>query len=375
MSAGFATLAYHMIRNEQARTSANRRNRNRKKSNDAALRSGGFQGETTNFGNLSLSGKSLLDTTKSAKSSTDFNTTPAVRLNKTGGVQENVDLNPLQTTNALPKDRGVASKGRGGAARAEAAVDRKKKRDARIKKKKRDRQDAAADERVEDRVAAGESREEAEIAEGVAPGSTDDPQLSITRSDELQNIIDSLGEGFDLQNEDIRGLAGDFEAGFGDLTRSTNEVFDAQKEDFDATRRQTLGTLKEDIARRRISGSSFAADSLGRVTSEFDKRDRALAGQRNTALATSRLQEAEVQQRLFTLANDAIVKKWTSFLEQSNFESGLAAEIRLGIFGISSENERFNAEMRQSKRDQELEIGGNVLTSIIEANKDTDKDT
>lgn len=342
MSVGFVGLAYKMIRDEQARTKANRKNQ----AGNKAIKPFSSPGQRTLIGDLSKP--------QDLRTSTPGGTFGKTRPFDTAEPSGELDF------------RGVASKGSGGAASAEAAIKRKKKKEARIRENKKRQAEEKRNQRIEDRVEGGQTREEAEAAEGVELGSSTPPGVSIERSEALTESLRNLGLAFDQQNQDIRGLSGDFEAGFGDLTRSTNEVFDAQQEEFDATRRKTLGTLKDDIARRRISGSSFAADSLGRVTSEFDKRDRALAGERNTALATSKLQEADVQQRLFTQANDAAVKKWQAFVNQFNFETELAQQLTLGISGIVSENARHNAELRQAREDRDLQFITDVGGATIE---------
>lgn len=350
MSVGFVTLASKLIMDEQNRTKQNRKNRESNKT----VKPFSSPGQRTLIGDLS-------------KPQDLQTSTPGGAFGKT---------RPFDTTQPSGEldFRGDALKG-SGKKRAEAAVRRQEERDARIARNKREQAEEKRNQRIEDRVEGGQTREEAESAEGAELGSSTPEGISIERSPALIEALRNLGLSFDQQNQDIRGLSGDFEAGFGDLTRSTNEVFDAQQEEFDATRRKTLGTLKDDIARRRISGSSFAADSLGRVTSEFDKRDRALAGERNTALATSKLQEADVQQRLFTQANDAAVKKWQAFVNQFNFETEIAQQLTLGMSGIASQNARHNAELRQAREDRDLQFITDVGGAAIEGFNDNSTDT
>lgn len=83
---------------------------------------------------------------------------------------------------------------------------------------------------------------------------------------------------------EFRGLRERLRPGFGELTR-------ARVASLGDVRRRTIGTLQQNIAQRRIAGSSFAADAIARAEAEF-------ARQEDIIRAESFLQELEATTEL-----------------------------------------------------------------------------
>lgn len=112
---------------------------------------------------------------------------------------------------------------------------------------------------------------------------------------------------------ELAGLRGEVRPGFGRLT-------DARVQAVDNARRRSIGDLREQFARRRLAGSSFAADAQTRADLEFQQAE-------DRVRAESFLQELDLSVQLIeaetTRRSAAVLKN----LEQANFEARVAADL------------------------------------------------
>lgn len=90
--------------------------------------------------------------------------------------------------------------------------------------------------------------------------------------------------------------------------------------DLSNQQRATTSNLRDNLAQRRILGSSFAQDSLGRTNAEFEK-------QRTDFIAQSYLQEVATSQQLIQQQYQAAAQQYTVGINQMNFETGIAAHL------------------------------------------------
>ncbi len=159
--------------------------------------------------------------------------------------------------------------------------------------------------------------------------------FDFTRSDQLQGNLDSLSNAFGDQAGQFRELRPLVEPGFGRLTETgVNAIRDA--------RRSTLGDLRTNLSRRRVLGSSFAQGDINRTTAEFQKRE-------DEFRAKTFLQEIDAQRTLINDEFNATTAQYKTLIDQSNFETGLAAQLAANATSVLGDIAKFEARLLQEQ--------------------------
>ena len=174
-----------------------------------------------------------------------------------------------------------------------------------------------------------------------------DPQnLEVTRSQSLQDSLSSLSGAFSGQASELGQLKGMVQPGFGRLTQAgINAIRDA--------RRSTMGDLKQNLARRRVAGSSFGADDQARTSAEFAKRENEFASQ-------AFVQEMAMTQDLINQQAQADAKSFATWIDQANLETGFATTMATGVSAILSQNAKIIGDMSNAGANALLGTIGNV---------------
>lgn len=137
--------------------------------------------------------------------------------------------------------------------------------------------------------------------------------VDLARSGEVQSILDSLRAAGDETYSGLTGLLDQVHPGFGAVT-------DARTRAIDEARQKTTGDLRDNLSRRRLAGSSFAADSMTRTEAEF-------ANKMADARAQSFLEEMDATSKLldqrFKVRQDVVTQE----LAQTNFETDIGAKL------------------------------------------------
>lgn len=161
-------------------------------------------------------------------------------------------------------------------------------------------------------------------------------QWNLTRSPELQNTINSLGNTFGQQAMDYAALRPLVEPGFGRLTEEgVRAIRDA--------RRSTLGDLRQNLAKRRVLGSSFAQDDINRTTAEFQKREDQFRAQ-------TFLQEIAAMSDLIGKQYASQAQQFLTNLNQYNLESGMATQMATGVTSVLGGNAQLAQSLAQASQ-------------------------
>lgn len=154
--------------------------------------------------------------------------------------------------------------------------------------------------------------------------------LKLTRT----GIADDLARLGLLNEEQAAKLGGLIERvapGVGDLTK-------ARLAGLENTRRQTLGDIRENLARRRVLGSSFAQDAITRAQREF-------AQQEEEVRASSFLQELDLTNKLIQQQADVLRSTVLAGIEQSNFEAQIAVNFANRTQAVLGQVGMFQAQL------------------------------
>lgn len=130
---------------------------------------------------------------------------------------------------------------------------------------------------------------------------------------------------------DLGGLLDRIRPGFSDVRQSRLAAIENN-------RRRTLGNLRDNLSRRRISGSSFALDALSRAEAEF-------ARQASDVEAQSILEELDATASLLTRKTEAEVAGLQALLNGMNFDVETGRSLITSASNLLNENNRLLADL------------------------------
>lgn len=175
--------------------------------------------------------------------------------------------------------------------------------------------------------------------------------LSITPSAERLGLVNRLAGGFAGEADAIAGLRGRVTPGFSDLRASRlKEIEDA--------RTAAIGNLRENMARRRVQGSSFGQDALARAELEFGQA-------REKTQAETMLQELEVSNQLIQQEFAARRGQFETGLNDLNLQADVATKLAAGATSQLGANARLEAELNAKEQAGKGKFFGDQVISPI----------
>lgn len=150
-------------------------------------------------------------------------------------------------------------------------------------------------------------------APGLHIGMRPDGAVNLFRAQPANVPMRRLRSMGDATTRRLTGLLGEVRPGFGRLT-------DARVQAVETARQRAAGDLKENLSRRRVSGSSFANDAAARTEREFADAESAVRAQ-------SFLEELEASRQLLDQRFNVRQAVVETELGQVNFETGIGAEL------------------------------------------------
>lgn len=179
---------------------------------------------------------------------------------------------------------------------------------------------------------------------GEAVGPPPAPRVHMRTSAERLRNLSAVSETFRGKSRALGGLLAEVRPGMGRMTTAAKErtaaireVIGEQRERLSNRERRAIGDLKEDLARRRIGGSSFAGDAVSRMEAEFAGEERALSAEERLAESESAqfeaetiLREMEMTRSLISEQADAAMSASQVFLANEEFEANLSAQLASG---------------------------------------------
>lgn len=201
----------------------------------------------------------------------------------------------------------------------------------------------------------------------------------------LRGELAGLRPGFAGLRGDIRALREDVRPGIGRITRSRVQALRGLGE-------SAVGSLREELARRRVAGSSFAEQEIGSLRAQFAREEDRVRAEsflqemeatndlilqelgvlgaegdvigQETAIA---LQEAGLTDLSFQSLQQAFESSIASAqatLQQLNVESGLAAQLSTVASTLINENLTAQAEAQAAQDAGALNFLGDVIGGI-----------
>lgn len=162
---------------------------------------------------------------------------------------------------------------------------------------------------------------------------------------ERQRILGGLITGFEGEATNLRVLRGLVSPGFGRLTQARRGIFDEQRARLADTARRAVGSVRENLARRRVLGSSFAQDAETRTRAEFAREERELSAQQAEAEARSFLEELSLSTELVNREFEALRSRFQVGLNELNLQIGLSTEFAGAATAQLGANARLASEL------------------------------
>lgn len=135
----------------------------------------------------------------------------------------------------------------------------------------------------------------------------------VTASPDRMNLVGGVANTFGQQASALGDLRSTVTPGF-------SQMRTAALSDLDSARTSALGDLRDNLAKRRVLGSSFASDALTRA-------DRDFQAQRQDVIAKSYLAELSANQTLIQQQYEAARGQFQTGLNELNLEAGIAADL------------------------------------------------
>lgn len=188
---------------------------------------------------------------------------------------------------------------------------------------------------------------------GGLTGRRDGMSFNVTASPLRESRVRGVGNALTRGISDVRGLESRVRPGFGLLSQSI-------RESFGASRRRALGNARDQFARRRIQGSSFAQDTLARIEAEFAEREAA-------SLAEANLAEIELTNDLMQRRTQMDVARAEVFLNELNLQAQLGANFATQVTQTLGSLQTTKSNLLADIAASRSEAGGQMATELFSA--------
>lgn len=168
--------------------------------------------------------------------------------------------------------------------------------------------------------------------------------FDLLQSPEMKNWLQNTSGAFGEQAQGLEQLLPMVSPAFGNLSKAAMGNIENQ-------RLRTIGDLRENLARRRVGGSSFASDAAARTDAEFAQKKAEVGAQMTLA-------EIDTTTKLLEQVTGAKVNQWQTFIQQSNFEAGLAAQLSSGVSSAMASNAQMAAQINAQNTANSMDVVG-----------------
>lgn len=136
---------------------------------------------------------------------------------------------------------------------------------------------------------------------------------NVTPSADRSGTVSGLSNTFTQEGNQFGNLASTVQPGFSALRK-------AQLDQLNNSRTAALGNLQQNLARRRVLGSSFGQDAITRANLDYNQQAANIQAQ-------TYLQELQSSQQLIQQQYTAASQSFQTNLNEMNLEAGVAADL------------------------------------------------
>lgn len=185
--------------------------------------------------------------------------------------------------------------------------------------------------------------------------------VSVNRTPARESAVSNLVRGFDSQAQAFRGLRGSVAPGAGRLSQGLQASTQARISALRGEGRRTVGNIRENLARRRLAGSSFQASEVAAAESEFAMREDQVRAESAVAEAQGFMQEIDLTRDLIDKEFGASISGLQTVLQDLNFDTAVGAEIAGLASQLMNDNLRAQAEARAAQEASGEDFLGTIL--------------
>lgn len=153
----------------------------------------------------------------------------------------------------------------------------------------------------------------------------------VQSSGERRGLVAALSQRFGAKATELGRLRDMVAPGFGRITESRVQAVER-------ARKRAVGDLRGNLARRRVAGSSFGADTLARAEQEFGQAEADVR-------ARSFLEELDASTRLLELQSNAQLAQIQTFINELNLEVDVALKLSNQFSAAITANNQLLAEL------------------------------
>lgn len=173
--------------------------------------------------------------------------------------------------------------------------------------------------------------------------------FTVNRTPQVGNSLAKIARTGDAAAAEIGALKPLVAPGFGRLTQAGVAAIENQ-------RRSTVGDLRENLQRRRVLGSSFAADDVSRTNAEFAQKEAEFR-------AEATLQEIQATEKLITAQYQTSIEGAKAIIDQGNFETQIGAELSRQYTQVMGELAKYEASLLRDEADGQAALLSALLSS------------
>jgi hypothetical protein len=168
-------------------------------------------------------------------------------------------------------------------------------------------------------------------AGGLRAGLDSSGRVTVGATSERMGALGALRALFPQQAGEIEALRAKVAPGMSELRSS-------RLAELESSRSRAIGNLRDNLQRRRVLGSSFAADTLANTEAEF-------AQQKDKVTAESFMTELEMTNQLLGQEFDLRRGEFQAALDAMNMEADLAAQLSSQVTDIMAASARYKAQV------------------------------
>lgn len=192
-------------------------------------------------------------------------------------------------------------------------------------------------------------------------GSFRNNTYTVTPSAARTTAIGDIRAGFDARASAIRGLRGQVTPGFGRLSQIRQEGLRTRLAGIRDEGRRAVGSVREQLARRRLAGSSFQTAEVSRAESMVRQELDKARAEGNQLDAEAFLQEIALNSELVAQEFDSTIQGAQTVLDQLNLDTATAATMAIGASQLMAANIQAQAEARAAQQAAGEDFLGTVL--------------
>lgn len=189
--------------------------------------------------------------------------------------------------------------------------------------------------------------------------------FTLNRTPARETAVSNLVRGFDQQAQALSSLRGSVAPGFGRLSQGLRESTQARIAALRGEGRRTVGNIRENLARRRLAGSSFQASEVAAAESEFAMREDQVRAESAVAEAQGFVQEIDMTRNLINEEFGASISGLSTVLQDLNFDTATVTQLAGLASQLMNDNLKAQAEARSAQEAAGEDFLGTILGAYL----------